>query len=250
MFINKKNEVPVVAKVGDRTSTEGVVKKDLNPISFGTPEILGSLVIGEIVAWLLFIMVRVSAPELPIPQDTASSLSSLTTGVVLAIIFPILSVVGLYAAYFLARKIRIIYQAAKFILVGSLNTFIDLGILNLFILLTSVASGYLFVTFKGISFTIAVINSYFWNKHWTFKSKEDKTGKEFIQFIIVSVVGFIINIGTAALIVNGIGPQGGISETLWATIGALAAVVTSLGWNFIGYKFWVFKDQALENSKS
>ena len=244
--MNKKNEAPTTAQGNAGIPTKSVGKKNVDPVSFGMSEILGSLAIGEVVAWLLFIMVRVNAPELPIPQDTASSLSSFTTGVMLAIALPILSVVGLYAAYFLARKIKVIYQAAKFILVGALNTFIDLGVLNLFILVTSVASGYLFVTFKGISFTIAVINSYFWNKHWTFKSGKDETGREFIQFIIVSVIGFFINIGTAAFIVNGIGPQAGIGESLWATVGALAAVVTSLGWNFIGYKFWVFK----ENPKS
>ena len=209
--------------------------------NFRKVDILLSAVIGEAVAWLLFVMVRVNAPELPIPAGLAQSLTSLSTALLMAAVFPVLSVVGLFVAYLIGKKIVVLYQAAKFIQVGALNTFIDLGVLNFLILISGVVGGPLFSVFKGTSFLVAVINSYFWNKHWIFTSKDVSTGKEFSQFMFVSFMGFLINVGTASVVVNVIGPQAGIAPAVWANIGALAATFVALGWNFIGYKFWVFK---------
>lgn len=204
-------------------------------------DVIGALVIGEAVAWLLFIMIRVNAPELPIPSSAITTLEAQSTGVALAVAFPILSILGLFVAAVLARIVRIIYQAAKFALVGALNTFVDLGVLNTFILVTGTAAGPSYVLFKAVSFAAALTNSYFWNKHWTFESTGRKVGRELLQFAGVSIVGFLLNVITAHVVVNIIGPQAGLAPTLWSNIGALAAVLVALFWNFVGYKFWVFK---------
>jgi len=87
----------------------------------------------------------------------------------------------------------------------------------------------------------ALVNSYFWNKFWTFRKKEGGGVGEFCQFLLVSVVGFGINVGTATLVINVINPVGNFSPEQWANVGFLAATFLSLTWNFIGYKFWVFK---------
>lgn len=136
----------------------------------------------------------------------------------------------------------IIRQAAKFVTVGILNTFIDLGVLNLLIWMSGMASGWTYSAFKGISFTAAVINSYFLNKFWTFRKRDTaEAKKEFTQFFTVAVFGFGINVGIASLVVNIIGPQFGITETLWANVGAVIATLVGMTWNFLGYKFIVFK---------
>lgn len=204
-------------------------------------DIVGALVIGEAVAWLLVVMLRVNAPELPIPPALSETLASSSTAYALAAIFPILSVLGLAVASFLSRMLSILYQAAKFILVGALNTFVDLGILNGFILATGVASGGGYLLFKTIAFAAALTNSYLWNKHWTFESTGTKTKDEAIQFGLVSVVGFLLNIATAHVVVNIVGPQAGLAPGIWGNVGALAAIVVALFWNFFGYKLWVFK---------
>ena len=73
----------------------------------------------------------------------------------LIVIFPILAVFGLWLTHFIGRKWKIIYQVGKYILVGSFNTFIDLGVLNLLILISGVAVGVSFSIFKAIAFAIA-----------------------------------------------------------------------------------------------
>lgn len=159
----------------------------------------------------------------------------------LLLALPLLSILGMAAAALIAKKIPLVLQASKFLLVGALNTFVDLGVLNLLIFLSQASSGPLFVVFKGTSFLVAVLNSYAWNKFWTFSSKRSASGTEFLQFLAVSAVGFAINVGTASAVVNVIGPQFGTGDTVWANAGALVAAFASFAWNFIGYKLFVFK---------
>lgn len=158
------------------------------------------------------------------------------------IFVPLGSLTGLVIAHFIGKKLPILWQAAKFILVGALNTFVDLGVLNFIMLITAITTGPLYSVFKGASFVVAVINSYFWNKFWTFKKKESvNSKKEFTQFFAVSLIGFGINIGIASLVVNLIGPQFGLSKEIWANVGAIIAIPCVMTWNFLGYKFIVFK---------
>ena len=159
----------------------------------------------------------------------------------LVIGFVIFANLALWFASLLSRFVPIFLQVAKFAAVGGLNTLLDLGVLNVLILISGVAAGYWYPVFKGISFIIANINSYFWNKHWTFGVSNSANIKEFSQFIAVSLVGFAINVGAASLLVNFIGSPESISPERWANIGALSATIFSLAWNFIGYKFFVFK---------
>lgn len=97
----------------------------------------------------------------------------------LIIIFPTLAAIGLFVASIIGKKLPIIFQAAKFFLVGTLNTFIDLGVLNILILITATAAGLFYSIFKTISFVGATINSYFWNKFWTFEKKGHLLQKNF-----------------------------------------------------------------------
>ncbi|MBI5079396.1 GtrA family protein [Candidatus Wolfebacteria bacterium] len=158
---------------------------------------------------------------------------------VLIPMFMILTPLGLMIAAFLSRYLAVIYQIAKFGVVGVLNTLMDWGILNALMFLSGIYLGFAYSGFKAVSFVIATINSYLWNKHWTFESGTSRDN-EFVKFLAVSVVGAFINIGIASSIVNFITPFGGISLPVWANIGAAMATVVSMVWNFSGYKFFVF----------
>ncbi len=197
------------------------------------------LLIGLIIGFLIgvFFLISIRVIEIDLELDWEKQWSWF-----LLIFFPILCCLGIVFASAFKEKLLIIYQFAKFGLVGALNTFIDFGILNGLILLTSIASGIYYSIFKGISFLFAAVNSYFWNKHWTFEKKDSVFASgEFVKFMAVTFVGFLLNVGTASLIVNIIGPQYGTGENLWANIGAFVAIFVGLTWNFIGSKFIVFK---------
>ena len=142
----------------------------------------------------------------------------------------------------LLKKNKTVEQFAKFVVVGVLNTGVDFLILNLEMLFTGINQGPGMFAQNAVSFSVATVNSYFLNKKWSFQDKTTKEqGHQFSQFLIVSIVGLIINSSTVYLITSCIDPLFGISPTLWANLAKAAATGISLIWNFIGYKFFVFK---------
>jgi putative flippase GtrA len=145
----------------------------------------------------------------------------------------------------LCKKYPIIPQFAKFVLIGFMNFFIDLAILNVEMLVSGKSAGLYYTAFKAVSFLFAVTFSYFFNKHWAFQDKKKtEQGRQFSQFLFVSIIGMIINVSTASIVVNYIAPQiqfVTLSGKLWGNLGAVGGAATGLIWNFLGYKFWVFK---------
>ena len=144
----------------------------------------------------------------------------------------------------------VFYQFSKFFLVGVMNVLIDLGILSLLIVLFKMDKGLWNSVFKGFSFLLAAVNSYFWNRNWTFSERTDFWNKlwtfgtekgKFYQFLNVSLIGLLINVGTASLIVNLISIPFGLTANAWAIIGALGGSLAGLILNFLGYKLIVFK---------
>jgi putative flippase GtrA len=158
---------------------------------------------------------------------------------------------GLVIGHMIGRKISFIWQLSKFGVTGVLNALVDLGTLSILTFFfrayynidsKDIAFGVItfYSIYKSASFIIANINSYFWNKHWTFH-QEDRKGSEFLQFFIVSIIGFAINVIVASLIFESIAASIGISADQAGLIGAVVGSVAGLAWNFIGYKFLVFK---------
>jgi putative flippase GtrA len=133
-------------------------------------------------------------------------------------------------------------QFIKFAFVGGINTGIDFAVLNSLMWISGIYKGEDIIFFNIIAFTVATINSYFMNKHWTFKAREKKeAGKEFSQFFLISLIGISINTSIVYSITTFIEPSFGLSSPLWANFAKASATVISLVWNFIGYKFIVFK---------
>lgn len=160
-----------------------------------------------------------------------------------------ISVVGFSAfapmALFTLKKLShfwpVLDQFGKFAAVGTLNTLLDLGILNLLMSLSGFYAGISYVGFKAVSFILGTTNSYFWNKLWTFESKLPVTFSEYLRFGIFTFVGILINVGVASLIVNLVGAPDGFNPKVWANVGAVIAVLSAMFWNFLSYRNVVFK---------
>ncbi|MCR4328529.1 MAG: GtrA family protein [Patescibacteria group bacterium] len=150
---------------------------------------------------------------------------------------------ALFVAYFLGLRVPALYQFAKFGAVGTLNTLISFGLLNLQSLVFHVTSGMLIPVFATVAFVGATTNSFFWNKFWTFGSRENAHTGEAFKFYLVSFIGWGVNVSTVSFVVNVI-PHSGISPEIWLNVGGLCGVAASFLLNFLGYKFWVFKNHS------
>lgn len=124
----------------------------------------------------------------------------------------------------------------RFLLVGGANTVIDFAILFLGtnLGLPAVAANY-------ISTSIALLFSFFANKSFTFKNTSTSSGRQFIAFLVVTLIGLwvlqpiVIHFSTLAL------SEAGLSAALTLFVAKCLATVISLVWNYLLYAKFVFK---------
>lgn len=124
---------------------------------------------------------------------------------------------------------RGVRQFIKFGIVGLSSTVIDWSI---FYLLNHYSIYYL--TAKVMSFSVAVINSFIWNRRWTFRSQDSNRNKEFFKFLIISLVGLSINALIMYIAVSVLGTR--------KIIGLIFATGITTFWNFLANKFYTFKE--------
>ncbi|KKP93262.1 MAG: hypothetical protein US25_C0014G0013 [Candidatus Moranbacteria bacterium GW2011_GWE1_36_7] len=202
-----------------------------------------AIVAGLLIGFLLLPVLKTAKPEL---------FSKFAIAIVP--FFLLATPLGLRIAFMMGKKVAIIYQIAKFGLIGLLNTLVDLGVLALITLLFSayfqieaksalIGTITFYSIYKSVSFIVANISSYFWNKYWTFdQGAKKQTKSEFIQFFGVSVIGFLINVFVASFVFKTIlGSATSLDDGQLGLLGAAAGSIAGLAWNFIGYKLWVFK---------
>ena len=139
----------------------------------------------------------------------------------------------------------LIRQLFRFGIVGAVNTLVDLAVLNLLILVTHTGrAGAMYALFKTVAFACAVFNSYLMNRSWTFaRIAEKKPMLEGLQFFFISVLGAVVNVGSSWYVATYTHPSWGIDPKWWPSVAALVGTAFSLGFNFVGYKFWVFSDR-------
>ena len=124
-------------------------------------------------------------------------------------------------------------QALKFGAVGILNTAIDLGLY--FVLTRWLGLGALPILAKSLSYSAGILNSFLWNKSWTFRSRAG-TWATLIPFILTNLVGLAINTGMLQLCLK--------TLHLPELMALGLATLTTLVWNFVISKFVVFKEKA------
>jgi len=164
-------------------------------------------------------------------------------------LFPVLSVVCLEIANQIGKKITFIDEAAKFFLVGAFSAVVDIKvfqfsawILGLIIFVSPLVS-------KSISFLVSTVVKYGGNKIWVFSAQggpasgwENKyLAKELLQFFTITLIGMIIDVATFYYFTKIMGPQFSMQPKIWEELSIVFSALVAALWNFLGYKFWVFK---------
>ena len=194
-----------------------------------------SLILALLIAVFLLIILRIIGGELGLVWQREWNWILLTG-------LPTLALLGIVTASYIGKKFLTVYQLAKFYLVGASSAAIDLGILNLLMWFSGIATGILFILFKILSASTSIMHGYLWNKRWTFKKNDCFFSvKEFSKFVLIISVGFLIDVSGASFLVIIIGPQFGMSGILWANFAAFIAILVASFWNFTGNKLFVFK---------
>ena len=116
----------------------------------------------------------------------------------------------------------------KFGLVGVLNTIINW---ILFILLNNM--GVYYIISNIIAYSISTLNSYLWNSKWVFKYNGNNVNQTTFKFIILNIIGLVLNTIILLLLVDII--------KLSKIIALIIATGIVMILNYFINKLWVFK---------
>ena len=146
---------------------------------------------------------------------------------------------------------KLIKQFMKFGVVGIIAFFIDWGLFNIILIAGGVIAGNEFASQEWftllattIGFTVSVIFNYLASMKFVFKHKEDMSRtKEFIIFIILSIIGLGINNLVVWFFAYICPWPFAISQLLKDNIGKIIATGIVMIWNFVTRKILLDADK-------
>lgn len=119
-------------------------------------------------------------------------------------------------------------QLFKFALVGASGYVVNIIV---FALLAE-AAGVHHIPAAVLAFGVAVLNNFWWNRHWTFGAREGHAGFQAARFFTVSVAAFLF----AAAVLEFLVTVAGMAELPAQAI----SIVVATPLNFVGNKMWSF----------
>lgn len=116
----------------------------------------------------------------------------------------------------------------KFSLVGASGFIVDFGLLVFFV----ETLGYSVFMANALSFSLAVINNFLWNKLWTFRQRSSRSSFQLGKFFSVSLVGLALNLFLMKVLV-GMG--------IFYLGAKVIITFIVVAWNFFANRYWTFR---------
>src|SRR2546421_1609936 len=133
----------------------------------------------------------------------------------------------------------LIRQFTLFSLVGVLNTLIDVAVLNALLWYMPTNNLGLLVSYNTFACAVASLNSFCWNKYWTFKRRKTVTLEEIMRFICVALSSLLLNDALMWMLAQTL-PVFMARNMLGANILKIGAIGGTMLLSFFGMRLWVF----------
>jgi putative flippase GtrA len=118
----------------------------------------------------------------------------------------------------------------RFLFVGILNTIVGYGVYAL-----CIYEGLSYSPALIITYLVGIAHSYFWNKFFTFRSREKSLG-EIVRFFLVYIAAYLVNLVTLYVCVDGM-------KMNVYFVGIAAMFITTLI-SYLGHKTISFRKKA------
>src|SRR5215469_7253345 len=128
---------------------------------------------------------------------------------------------------------RIFWQLLRFCVVGGLNTFVDVLAFNLLVWGLPTQDSGLLVIYNSLAYAIGALNSFCWNKLWTFKQRSRATNDQLARFALVTSLGIICNdafLWLATSVLHSLS----LNSFLWVNIAKVSAIAGSVAVSHVG----------------
>jgi putative flippase GtrA len=104
---------------------------------------------------------------------------------------------------------------------------------------------------QAISFVMAIISNFIWNRYWTYPDSRTKSfRRQFAQFVLVSVTGILIRTPIISfthrpfsrLAARLIPALTSLAEPIGNNMALVLAVIVVMFWNFFVNRYWTYND--------
>ena len=130
-------------------------------------------------------------------------------------------------------------QLLRFGLVGALNTAIDVLALNLLVWLFDLRTTPTLLLANAAAYALGAINSFVFNKRWTFGSRKASTPGEVVRFAFTTLAGIGVNDLLLWLLSKALLPLLGPTQ-LWANAAKVGSIGGTVLLSYLGMRLWVF----------
>ncbi len=137
----------------------------------------------------------------------------------------------------------------RFAVVGVIGAVVDFGVANLLVIVFHAP----LVLAGTISFILAILSNFTWNRYWTYPDSRSKPiSHQLVQFSIVSVIGLAIRVPILKFVeppMENLAARLGLqflpylsSKTIGDNLTLALAVVVVMFWNFFVNRYWTYSD--------
>ena len=126
------------------------------------------------------------------------------------------------------EKLRELLKAGKFAIVGVANTLIDFGV---FTVLAQLLGVNVYLS-QFVSYSAGTLNSYIFNRSWTFRSKDRFFSPALVKFLVLSALMFLLSTAILYLCFD----VAGFPKLIAKGVSTCITLVV----NFLANRFWVF----------
>ena len=148
-----------------------------------------------------------------------------------------------------ARLKRDISRYGKFLVVGTINAAVDLFVLNAFVLLMPTKSSLMLFVYNTIAVLCAIVNSYVWNRRWTFADTARGGRREsalfWLQGLFNVAVNDVVVVGMSRYLVLG----RDVPLIVGSNLAKALAMFISSSLSYLFMRVVIFADHHREHSK-
>jgi membrane protein DedA with SNARE-associated domain/putative flippase GtrA len=130
---------------------------------------------------------------------------------------------------------------AQFSLVGISNAMVDLGVLNLLLLIYPTRSPEILVLYNLVALALTNANSYLWNTLWTFRHHTRHDAKQVGAFGLQAAVGIGVSTIVLWLVAHGLVAYANFPPLIGGNVAKLTSMLVGSTTSFVLLQFFIFR---------
>jgi putative flippase GtrA len=132
-------------------------------------------------------------------------------------------------------------QYARFSLVGTSNALVDLGTMNLLLLIWPTRSPGMLVLYGLVALTMTNANSYLWNTLWTFKRRSRHSAKQVGMFAAQAALSIGVSTLVLWVVAHGLVAYANLPPLVGGNIAKLYSMLVGSTTSFFLLRYLVFR---------